>query len=290
MTKFEFDAIGTKWVIDITKKLSQEEEAFLLSKIKDRITKFDIDYSRFRQDSLVTKMSKESGEYILPDDADKMISLYRKIYDISSGSVTPLIGQVLVDAGYDAEYSLKVGELSKPPLWNEVMTWDKPKLTLKKPTLLDFGAGGKGYLVDIVSDILEEEEILDYCVDAGGDMRHRSTDSEVLKVGLENPQNTEEIVGILDLSNKSLCGSAGNRRRWENFHHIINPETLSSPKHIEAVWVVSESTLLSDLLTTALFFVLPDILLEHFKFEYLILNSDFTISKSEHFNAELFVA
>ena len=106
MTKFEFEAIGTHWVIDIKEELSLEREALLLSIIKNRIDIFDKDYSRFREDSLVTKMSKESGEYKMPEDFNKMFSLYKKAYEITDGLVTPLIGQVLVDSGYDAEYSL----------------------------------------------------------------------------------------------------------------------------------------------------------------------------------------
>lgn len=217
MTKFEFEAIGTHWVIDISKELSSMEEALLLNKIKSRINDFDIAYSRFRSDSLVIKMSKESGEFILPEDADKMIQIYRKMYEITSGKVTPLIGQVLVDAGYDASYSMKEGVLEKPAKWDDVLEWNNPKLKIKIPTLIDFGAGGKGYLVDIVSELLEQEGFLDYCVDAGGDMRYRSSKSESLRVGLEHPKDRESVVGVVQIKDQSICGSAGNRRAWGNF-------------------------------------------------------------------------
>ncbi len=289
MISFKFEAIGTAWVIDIAKELSVKEEALLLDKIKNRIDIFDKNYSRFRGDSLVMRMSKETGQFVLPDDADKMLMLYKKVYDITSGAVTPLIGQVLVDSGYDADYSLEIKKMTKPLPWEEVLSWDNPKLTVKKPAILDFGAGGKGYLVDIVSDILESEGIESYCVDAGGDMRQRNKDSKVLKIGLENPHDTTTVIGVFDLLDCSLCGSAGNRRKWEDFHHIISPETLSSPKHIESVWVKAETTMLADILTTALFFVPPQILLKHFDFDYLILKPDFSVDKSEGFDVELFV-
>lgn len=288
MIKFEFEGIGTHWTIDITKELSSEEEALLLDKIKSRIDIFDKTYSRFRTDSLVSKMSEAPGEYSLPDDADKMLTLYKQVYDVTGGLVTPLIGQVLVDAGYDATYSLVPKNPVKPLSWEEVLEWKNPVLKIKKPELLDFGAGGKGYLVDIVSEILESEGIADYCVDAGGDMRQRSGSGEGLVVGLEHPEDLESVVGSVKILNQSLCGSAGNRRKWADYNHVINPETLTSPKHILAVWTLADTTLLADILTTALSFVKPEILRENFKFEYLILNSDYTIEKSEGFNAELF--
>ena len=287
-SKLEFKAIGTSWEIDIYDSLESKDEAVLLQKIMVRIAEFDLAYSRFREDSLVTKMSQEEGEYTLPDDADKMISLYRRVYEATNGLVTPLIGQVLVDAGYDANYSLVEKPMSNPKSWDDILEWQNPMLVLKEPALLDFGAGGKGYLVDIISEILEEEGIQNYGVDGSGDMRHRKTNGEPLRVGLENPANATEVIGVALLGNESLCGSAGNRRKWGDFHHIINPETLSSPKEIEAVWVVASTTLLADLLTTGLFFVPPETLLKHFEFEYLIVYSDFSVGKSDGFKAELF--
>ena len=149
-TPFEFEAIGTHWKIDIENDLSKEEEVVLLKKIIKRIGEFDVFYSRFREDSLVTKMSKKAGNYVLPPDADKMLSLYRKMFDITDGLVTPLIGQVLVDTGYDARYSLKEKTPTRPKSWDGVIEWKSPTISLREPVLLDFGAGGKGYLVDIV--------------------------------------------------------------------------------------------------------------------------------------------
>lgn len=286
MTKFQFEAIGTHWGIDISKELSSQEEALLLEKIMSRIGEFDKTYSRFRKDSLVTEMSFKSGEYVLPVDADKMLSVYKKVYDVTGGKVTPLIGNALSGLGYDAEYSFQKKDLEKVLTWEESMDWNNPTLNIKIPTLLDFGAGGKGYLVDIVSELLESEGFDSYCVDAGGDMRQRGVNT--LKVGLEHPEDTTSVIGTVDIRNISLCGSAGNRRAWAEYNHIINPDTLSSPKNILAVWTLADSTLVADILTTALSFVPPEHLLKYFKFDYLIFYSDHTISKSEGFNADIF--
>ena len=290
MTKFEFEAIGTTWKIDIENNLSKDEEVILKNKIIERIYEFDKNYSRFRADSLVTKMSKVSGIFEMPDDADGMISLYKSFYIITNGLVTPLIGKVLVDAGYDEKYSFETKPLTSPKTWDNIIKWNNPKLTLSEPTLLDFGAGGKGYLVDIVGELLEGRNIESYCVDAGGDMRHRNAIKKTLRIGLEHPEDMTNVIGIVVLGNESLCGSAGSRRKWEDFHHIINPISLTSPKEVIAVWCIAKTTLLADLLTTALFFTKPEVLLKHFEFEYLVLNLDYSILKSEGFNAEIFTS
>lgn len=287
MTKFEFEAIGTHWEIDITKELSASEKALLHEKIKSRIDQFDKVYSRFREDSTVFEMSKKSGEYTLPLDADLLLSTYKKVYDKTFGLVTPLIGQVLIDAGYDHKYSLIPKETKVPPKWEEVLEWNNPVLNVKKPEMLDFGAGGKGYLVDLVSELLIREEIDDFCVDAGGDMRKIG---EELSVGLEHPEKKDLVIGKIKIKNQSLCGSAGNRRVWADYHHVINPETLKSPKNILAVWTLAKTTLLADILTTAVYFVSPEILKNHFDFEYLLVREDGKIEKSEGFKAEIFTS
>jgi thiamine biosynthesis lipoprotein len=287
-SQFIFDAIGTHWVIDIDTLLSREAELSVLDQIKHRIDEFDKAYSRFRSDSLITRISKESGDFVLPDDARDMMDLYKRVYDITRGQVTPLIGSVLVDAGYDAQYSLmQKKELKIPPAWETVIQYVHPVLSVREPILLDFGAAGKGYLVDIVSRLLLDAGIESFCVDAGGDMVYRNTEGKQLSVGLEDPNNTSNAIGVVSILNQSICGSAGNRRVWGDFHHVIDPSTLSSPKHRSAVWVIAENAILADILTTALLFTEAEVLQQFFSFEYCILNPDYSIETSRGFQSKL---
>ncbi len=287
MTEYNFSAIGTTWQIDIYQEISEVLESDLLLAIKKRINEFDAVYSRFREDSLVTKISKEKGEYIFPEDSQKIFDLYYSLYQETDGFFTPFVGQILSDAGYDEKYSLKQKkQLENPPIWEQVIDFTYPKLLVKKPVLLDFGAGGKGYLIDLVASVIESFDIFEYCVDAGGDIFRKGKES--MRVGLENPENFEEAIGVYFLQNGSLCGSAGNRRVWGDFTHIINPATLSSPRNILGVWVYAKSALLADSIATCLFFVSAKKLLKMHNFDYLIIYEDRSIEKSSNFSAEIF--
>ena len=306
MTHYVFKAIGTSWKIDIYDALGTllgpAREAEILTLIRTRIEAFEQTYSRFRADSLVSKMSREAGVYTLPADATSMFALYRDLYDRTGGFFTPLVGKMLVDAGYDAQYSLKQKQaLVAPPAWDDVMEFSvapqgSPTLTIKKPVSLDFGAAGKGYLIDLVGQVLDEQGISGYCIDAGGDILHKGeptsrasmTASAPLRVGLEDPEHTDQVIGVCELQDASICGSAGNRRSWGDFTHIMNPKTLVSPTEIIAVWVVAKTALIADALTTCLFFV-PAATLRAYDFEYVILKKDRSIEKSAHFTGELFV-
>jgi len=287
MNSLQFEAIGTHWNISYSDAHTSTTK-HIENEITNRIEVFDKTYSRFRSDSLVTKMSKEKGDFLLPDDARELFAFYKKMYEVTDGLVTPLIGNVLADAGYDSKYSLVSRTLHQPLRLDEALFYKHPTLTIKKPVLLDFGAAGKGYLVDLIGKIFEKYTIKNFCVDGSGDLLYQSDKHEPLRIGLEHPENPKQAIGIATITNGSLCGSAGNRRKWGNFHHIINPKTLTSPKDILAVWVTAEKAMLADGLTTCLFFVEAAKLKKHFGFEYALLKSDYTIETSQDFPGEFF--
>ncbi len=286
----QFEAIGTVWTLDFYQLATSEQQAKLQDKIHRRINVFDKHYSRFRADSLVSAMAQRAGTYRLPRDAQKLLDLYHDMYEVTDGAVTPLIGQVLVDAGYDASYSLQPGRLQPPPRWEAVLEYDFPNLTLREPALLDFGAAGKGYLVDIIGEMLEKHGVQSFCINAGGDVLYRQRGRAVLEVGLEDPDDPSQVIGVARLANGSLCGSAGNRRAWSGFHHIIDPRSLRSPQHLKAVWVVADSTLLADGLATCLFFVPAQELANLYTFEYAIVHQNGALEQSGQFPADFFVA
>lgn len=286
--RLSFEAIGTRWTIEIFDHVSEQLLDSIEEAIRKRIDEFDRTYSRFRQDSLVTQMAAEAGRYTLPDDAAALFAVYRKLYDATAGKVTPLIGQTLSDAGYDAGYSLQPGTVGKPPAWEDILEYEAPHLLLKQQALLDFGAAGKGYLADIIGQLLQDSGLKNFAVNAGGDIVYRTATGKSLRIGLEHPNDPQMAVGVARIHNQSLCGSAVNRRKWAHYTHIIDPVMLESPRGIAALWVVADDGLTADGVTTALFFASPVKLRQHFQFEYAIIHADMSLVRSPGFPAEFF--
>ena len=284
---WSFPAIGTQWWIGLY-KMPTISTAELQQQIMRLIDEFDDTYSRFRAGSLVSRMAEKAGTYALPANAALLLTFYTQLYTATNGAVTPLVGQLLSDAGYDANYSLKAKQrLQAVPKWDAAMEFKVDKLTLHQPALLDFGAAGKGYLVDLVSQLLVEQGVTQFCVDAGGDMYCTGMPAP-LKVGLENPDDISEAIGVANLHNQALCGSAPNRRAWGVYHHIMNPTTLASTQGLKATWVTASSAMLADGLATALFFVEPEALKAQFSFEYALVYADSSLRYSPDFPAEFF--
>lgn len=287
VTRLDFEAIGTSWTIEIFDWLDQEESRRLAGIIQSRIDEFDKHYSRFRNDSLVMAMTNP-GSYKLPPDARPLFDTYRKLYGLTDGLMTPLVGAALAEAGYDAAYSFQQKQMHAPPSWNQALVYDFPALTVKVPVLLDLGAAGKGYLVDITGSLLKQEGIGSYCINAGGDMLHQGAAGDTIEVGLEHPDHDDMAIGVAKIGSQSICGSSGNRRKWGNLTHIINPKTLQSPKHIKALWVVADTALVADALATALFFVGPLQLQTDYTFEYAAMYDDNSLRHSKGFPATFF--
>ncbi len=288
--KTAFQAIGTQWSITAQTDISATSWNQFQRRMHDRIEVFDKTYSRFRKDSLVTAMSKKAGVYELPKDGQKILEFYETMYQATNGLITPLIGQVVADVGYDAQYSFKYKRPVRPEAWHRVINYSGNRLVLKKPALLDFGAAGKGYLVDIVGQLCNAAGIKTFTINAGGDILHRDQTNTLLEIGLENPIDTSEVIGITRLTNKSLCASAGSRRAWGRYHHIINPYSLRSPLDILATWVMASDTMTADGIATALFFTDAHHLAKTFSFSYGILRSNMSLEYSDNFPVSVYEA
>ena len=284
----EFNALGVPWRINISAGNFNVE--LLTAEIKTFLAEYDQAYSRFRPDSIISKMAIKAGSYKLPDNAETLLSTYAALYQLTDGLITPLIGQVLVDAGYDSSYTLQQQKtLVSPAAWEDVLSYEFPVLTTTKPVLLDFGGAGKGYAIDLIANIIRQHNIKTFVIDASGDLWRESSDNAPLTIGLEDPSDSTSVIGTASIGgNVSLCASSGSRRQWSTFTHLINPKTLQSPTSVLGVWITAGSALIADAIATSLFFVEPAALIDHFSFEYLILHKDRSATQSANFPAELF--
>jgi thiamine biosynthesis lipoprotein len=294
-----FDAIGTRWEIDTPEPL----DADVLGAVHDRIARFDHDWSRFRADSWVSGVARSgAGTYPLPADAGPLLAAYDVASACTGGAVDPLVGRALEALGYDAAYTLRprVGADGSPapaavPSWRTSAHRDGGTLTLDEPALLDVGAGGKGYLVDLVSAVLTAHGLPEHVVDAGGDLRVRGREPGApLAVALEDPRDPARAVGVLRLTEGALCGSATNRRAWgPGLHHVVDartglPTSEGQEDDVIATWAVGESALDADLAATALFFAEPDLVASRFGIRYAVLHAGGSIRWSLDLDGEVF--
>ncbi len=278
-----YDALGTTFDVHL---FSDHEQDAVDQSIRDYLILFENNYSRFRNDSLLSSFAHQVGIIEVPEECVSMIQFFETIESLTDGIFTPCIGRALHDIGYDRDYSFveKKEKMIIPRLSDVVRMIDEQHIELLQPFLFDFGGIAKGWCIDSIATILERFHHSSFLINGSGDVLYRG--EKTLRCGLEDPHDALKAIGIFPLTHGSLCGSSGSRRTWENHHHIVNPRTHESPTNILATWVWSERALIADTLATCLFLVEPDLLSEHFSFEYCILREDFSVSCSPHFSAE----
>jgi len=279
-----FEAIGTPWQIETEAPLP----ASVSAAVADRIEAFDSTWSRFRDDSLVARIAASGGTWRFPAEAGPLFDVYRALYEATDGAVSPLVGRSLERLGYDSAYSLRpTGAAAPAPAWDDAFAWDGETLTTHAPVVLDVGAAGKGYLVDLVSGILREAGLTEFVVDASGDIVHAGTG--VTRVGLEHPLDPSKAIGIARLANGSLCASASNRRAWGNgLHHVVDATTGLPTSSVIATWVMAPTALVADGLATGLFFADAASFAALGRFNWVRMFSTGRVERSADFDGELF--
>jgi thiamine biosynthesis lipoprotein len=288
--KLEWEAMGCKWVLSVWDELDAAQWLELSEWVLDKTKDFDETYSRFKKTSLIWQLAGKLGVVEVPKELVAMLRYYQQFYELSDKKFNPLIGQTISDLGYDWQYSLvpKESIAPTPDLTSALRIVDESHIELKQETLIDLGGIGKGYWVDCLAAELRRRGVSRFLVNGSGDVAYESL-GEVLRVGLEDPADASKIIGQMQLApGRAMCSSGSNRRRWDKYHHIIDPITRTSPEMVVAAWVVADNATIADALASCLFLVTPENFSKRFEFEYCLLNNQRQLKVSEGFKAEFF--
>lgn len=287
---FQFTAIGTTW--QITNECPLPEE--LRCRIRAVTEDFDQVWSRFRSDSLITRIAQAEtgGRFEFPARDVAMIELYDRLVAATSGAVDPLVGGDLELLGYDAHYSLVPDEVTiarrrRRESWFDDVSRDATTIITERPVVIDVGAAGKGYLVDLIAGTLLDAGIDEFLVNGSGDLRHCG--AEPVIVGLEHPTASGRVIGTVPLRDAALCASAINRRAWgDGLHHVLDGRTGQPTSEVIATWAIAADAATADGLATALFVSEPDSLAS-FAFRWVRMLADGRVQWSNDFDGEIFV-
>lgn len=275
-----FEAIGTAWRIDAASPLDDG----VRDEITGAIAAFDREWSRFRADSLVSRLGEEGGEAPAPADAVAMLDAYDALETATHGAVNPLVGDSLARRGYDAGYSfVDHGATPAPVAWRQIVSWSAETVRLAEPAILDVGALGKGRLADLVLALVPAGPAV---VDAGGDIAVRGVTQ---RIALEHPYDASLAIGVWSVTDAALCASAVNRRAWgDGLHHVLDARTGEPVRQYAATWAVAPDAMTADAVATALFFDGGPQLAAEWGADWVRMRTDGSVEWSPHCEAELF--
>jgi thiamine biosynthesis lipoprotein len=123
---------------------------------------------------------------------------------------------------------------------------------------LDLGGIAAGYGVDRAIEAMKAAGAAGGLVDVGGDIRCFGTSpkqTNVWRIGLENPDGDGDILLVLNLSDCAIATS-GDYRKFvmlddKRYSHIINPASGGSASELTSVTVIARTAIETDALSTA---------------------------------------
>lgn len=273
-------ALGTGLLISTPRPITAE----LRGEMERFIDEYEHALSRFRADSLVAHIgnAEHGGHFDFPDWAGPLFDLYDALHAATRGAIDPCVGEDLIRLGYDPALSFTVeadagerlGALHGRAVWGrDVVRSSGTTLVTRSPVHVDFGACGKGYLVDSLGGLLTDSELSrtshvksaettnptcqsstsdskresaapEFVIDAGGDLLART--NKPIRVALEDPDDPSCAVGVALIGDGAFCASAPSRRHWEvavneqthlAIHHLLNAIDGLPAQQTEATWV-----------------------------------------------------
>lgn len=233
-----------------------EENIKLRKQFKRTILEFEKRFSRFLPNSELTKINQGSGRYI--GVSDEFLGLLQKSIDVSKrtdGIFNPLILPNLQRSGYLRSFVEKYSNDPVPDYTaralgkvQEIEIEDN-RVRIPTSSALDFGGCGKGYLGDLLANILDKRsDVEGYWLSLGGDVVASGVhpNGSLIQIGARNPVSNR-VTGIITVKKGERTAVATSttlfRRGVVNgqaWHHIIDPRTGSpSNSDIHSATVVS---------------------------------------------------
>ena len=261
-------SFGTSFSIQFEKN---NDENIIKNKIDSLFKIVNNSFSTYISDSDISKINRGDSLLLVDDHFKKVFLKSYEIWELSQGFFDPTVGSLVNAYGFGPEKKIK--NFSKKQLDSliELTGFSKVSLTsegtIKKKysnIYLDFNAIGKGYIVDLISELLISYDIKNFLIEIGGEIIAKGKNpnsGDFWKVAIDNPsqKNNRQFIKTIFLKNKALATS-GNYRKYiidsltgKKYVHTINPKNGKSfQSKILSVSVLASDCMTADAWATAL--------------------------------------
>ncbi len=208
-----------------------------------------------------------NGESAIADEAIvEMIRRSQAIEKKTQGRFNPAIGGLIRLWGFHTSEYPVTGPaptqdqinsiLNHRPSSSDISITDLELYSSNPAVLLDFGGIAKGYAIDLSIQLLQDLDIHNAIVNAGGDLRAIGQHGDrPWRIAVRKPGGGN--IGSVDVQNDEAIFTSGNYERFrqhetQRYPHILDPRSGWPAKDIASVTVISEEGLYADAAATAL--------------------------------------
>jgi FAD:protein FMN transferase len=235
-TGFRFDAMASACEVRLagtsTRQLRDAAQAAI-----DEVRRIEFKYSRYRTDSIVSRINASAGTDGLlevDDETAQLLGFAAQLFESSAG-LFDITSGVLRRA-----WDFRAGRVPEPAAvsallglvgWQKV-AWTGHTLTLPNPGMeIDFGGFGKEYAADRAHAVLVARGLRHGYVNLGGDIRvlGAQADGTPWRIGIQHPRDADSLVASLEVSEGALATSGDYERFFEHdgrrYCHILDPRS-----------------------------------------------------------------
>jgi len=174
-----------------------------------------------------------------------VMSASNQVYEGSGGAFDATVGPLINAWGFGPDKILQQPDSSaidslKTLVDFSSIHFSEDSIAMDVGMSLDFSAIAKGYAVDLIAGFLENQNLKNYMVEIGGEVRVRGLNDsgEKWKIGIEDPtvdRSEQKLLAIVQLENQSMATSGNYRNYYKigerTIAHTIDPRTGYNTNH-----------------------------------------------------------
>ena len=238
LRKFSFPALGTRCEVQFAAPGGDVQAAAFERAAVGWVTVFEAKYSRFKPDSLVSRINAAAGRDWIDVDPEMegLLTLCDTLHFMTQGVLDPTTLPLIRLWNYKAErprvpLPVEIGAALALVGWKKVLRAPGKIFLPVAGMALDFGGFGKEYAVDLVAQLALDHGIANVLVDFGHDLRALGTPPgrPAWHIGLEDPQNPGSAAGSMGVTGKGVASSGDYLRSFvadgKRYGHIIDPRS-----------------------------------------------------------------
>ena len=204
--------------------------------------------------------------YMVLKEAQRIAQITNGAYDITVGPLVNLWGFGPEDHGYQVPSEEQIEKRKKYIGYKNIRLKENPFAVKKliSEIYIDLSSIAKGFGVDKVSSFLDENNIQNYMVEIGGEVRTKGKKSKngFWRIGIQYPDGSNRIAKVVKLHDLSMATSGDYYNFFEingkKYSHTIDPRTGKPVEHnLVSVSVITSQCMSADGLATALLVLGP---------------------------------
>ena len=247
--RFPFEAMASRCEIRLAAPDESTAEELAFAAIAE-VRRVERTYSRYRADSVVSRINAAAGRYRVECDeetaqlfayADHLYRASGGLFDITSGVLRRAwdFRQPHVPHARDLAPLLALVD------WTAVQRGDGAVYLPRAGMEIDFGGFGKEYAADRACALLQQHGVRHGYVNLGGDMRFigPQPDGRPWSIGIQDPRKPDGIVASIAVSHGALTTSGDYERCFDidgkRYCHVLHPRTGMPVSHWRSVSVLA---------------------------------------------------